>query len=95
MLSALADTFAKLRPEDRLFLLPVYDAGGTADRSVSSDMLKGEISKRGYLGTTLVSDIAAAEKALTDVVNDFGEDDAILICGARDYALPVLARSIT
>ncbi len=95
MLSALADTFAKLRLEDRLFLLPVYDAGGTADRSVSSDMLKGEISKRGYLGTTLVSDIAAAEKALTDVVNDFGEDDAILICGARDYALPVLARSIT
>ena len=40
MMDALAEMFAEtVRPCDKLLLLPVYDAGGTTDRSVNSDEL--------------------------------------------------------
>ena len=45
MLDALAAMFAEvLRPTDLLILLPVYDAGGTTDRSINSDALLAKIS---------------------------------------------------
>ena len=49
MMDALAAMFAEtVRPQDKLLLLPVYDAGGTTDRSVNSDAL---LEKIGSLGT--------------------------------------------
>ena len=83
MKDALAAMFAAtLRPEDALYLLPVYDAGGTADRSVNSEALGiGEV----------LPDLAAAERALREAAPRFG---AIAICGARDPGLPVLARGL-
>jgi UDP-N-acetylmuramate-alanine ligase len=34
-----------LRKDDRLLLLPVYDVGGTADRTVDSSMLTAKIDE--------------------------------------------------
>ena len=83
MKDALAKMFAEtLRPEDSLYLLPVYDAGGTADRSVNSDALG--------IGRVL-ADLDEAAGVLHEAAPRFG---AICICGARDPGLPVLARRL-
>lgn len=102
MLSPLADAFAAgLRPRDALLLLPVYDAGGTADRTINSDALAAEIRRRGFGGVREVRDIAEARRALAGLAGDFeaeagggGRRGALLVCGARDPDLPRLARSL-
>lgn len=95
MLEPLAEAFAgTLRKDDELLLLPVYDAGGTADRSINSDALAVAIRRLGYAGVREVSDIAEADKALRTFSADAGSEGAILICGARDPALPRLARQL-
>ena len=48
MMDALATMFAEtVRPCDKLLLLPVYDAGGTTDRSINSDALLEKVKVRG------------------------------------------------
>ena len=87
MMDALAEMFAEtLRPQDRLVLLPVYDAGGTADRSVNSDALAEKIS-----GSMFVKTPEEAEGLLRAQASAFG---AIVTAGARDPALPVMARKL-
>ena len=45
MVDALGKMFAEtVRPQDKLLLLPVYDAGGTTDRSINSDALLERIA---------------------------------------------------
>lgn len=84
---ALAEMFnSVLRPQDRLFLLPVYDAGGTADRSVNSDVLAARIR-----GCEFVETPDGAARLLTAQAPAFG---AIVTAGARDPALPVTARRL-
>lgn len=83
MKDAIAKMFAEtLRPKDALYLLPVYDAGGTADRSVNSDALG--------IGR-LLADLDEAERVLREDAPRFG---TISICGARDPGLPLLARRL-
>ncbi|MBP3406406.1 MAG: hypothetical protein J6N18_09905 [Kiritimatiellae bacterium] len=87
IMDALAEMFAEtLRPQDRLVLLPVYDAGGTADRSVNSDALAEKIS-----GSIFVKTPEEAEGLLRAQASAFG---AIVTAGARDPALPVIARKL-
>jgi UDP-N-acetylmuramate--alanine ligase len=87
MLVPLADMFREMkRPQDALFLLPVYDAGGTADRSVNSDALAALVP-----GAELVEDLQEAESVLRRRAPAFG---AIATAGARDPGLPVLARRL-
>jgi UDP-N-acetylmuramate--alanine ligase len=87
MLTPLADMFREMkRPQDALFLLPVYDAGGTADRSVNSDALAALVP-----GAELVEDLQEAESVLRRRAPAFG---AIATAGARDPGLPVLARRL-
>lgn len=95
MLHPLAEAFAaNLRPADRLFLLPVYDAGGTADRTISSGDLAEAIRGLGFAGVSEVADIAEAETALRAFAAASGPSAAILVCGARDPALPRLAAAL-
>ena len=91
MLEPLAASFRSvMRPQDALVLLPVYDAGGTADRSVNSDALAARLA--GAPGTVaLVQDLEGAEAYLRARVDAFG---AIVTAGARDPGLPVLARRL-
>ena len=87
MMDALASMFGlALRPQDRLFVLPVYDAGGTADRSVNSDALAAKIR-----GCEFVETPDGAARLLTAQAPAFG---AIVTAGARDPALPVTARRL-
>ncbi len=89
MRADLADMFAEtLRPRDRLFLLPVFDAGGTADRSVSSADLAADLAARG-LHAALP---ATPEDAAAAILAEAGPDDIAAVFGARDPALPRLAR---
>lgn len=95
MLGELARAFAEnLRAGDGLYLLPVYDAGGTADRTINSGALEAEIRGLGFGNVTLVADAAAAEGALRAFAEEAGADAAILVCGARDPGLPRLARKL-
>ena len=87
MMDALATMFNEtIRPQDRLLLLPVYDAGGTTDRSVNSDLLAAKVVR-----CELVADLEAAYGWISANRADF---EAFATCGARDPDLPALAARI-
>ena len=91
MMDALARMFCGvMRPQDALFLLPVYDAGGTADRSVNSDALVSLLSDSPGR-VELVSTLEEAESALRACA---GASGVIVTAGARDPGLSVLARRL-
>ena len=90
MMDALAAMFNEtMRPCDKLLLLPVYDAGGTADRSINSDALAARL-KPGLCelvsGLDAAYDWCAARR---------GGYDAFVTCGARDPGLPALATRLS
>ena len=92
MMDALAAMFAEtVRPQDKLLLLPVYDAGGTTDRSVNSDELKAKVEGEAEQRIELVSDLDAAYDWCAAHRGDFA---AFVTCGARDPGLPGLARRL-
>ena len=92
MLDALAEMFrATLRPQDVLVLPPVYDAGGTADRSINSDALAARLADA-HGKVVPVKDLKEAETVLRTHAPAVG---AIVTAGARDPGLPVLARRLT
>lgn len=89
MMDALAAMFNDtVRPCDRLLLLPVYDAGGTTDRSVNSDALAAKIAPG---KAVMVPDLDAAYAWMAGHRGGFA---ALATCGARDPGLPVLAKRL-
>ena len=87
MMDALATMFNEtIRPQDKLLLLPVYDAGGKTDRSVNSDSLAAKVAC-----CELVADLEAAYGWIAANRDDF---EAFATCGARDPDLPALAARI-
>jgi len=79
-----------LRPEDRLYLLPVFYAGGTATRSISTEDLVHDLQQR-HVPVEGVSDYAALIQRLREEARP---GDVILCMGARDPELPVFARRL-
>ncbi|HKQ59375.1 MAG TPA: Mur ligase domain-containing protein [Candidatus Eisenbacteria bacterium] len=79
-----------LRPEDMLWMLEVYYAGGTTNRDFSAADIVGEIAGRGARSEFapsrdwLAARIAAEARA----------GDLVLVMGARDPSLTDLARQI-
>ncbi len=89
-LEGFAQTFSnELREDDRLILLPVYDAGGTTDRSISSQDLADRIESR------RVCVACNREDAIEDLKRTAAVGDAIVVTGARDDTLAELAESIS
>lgn len=89
MMDALVTMFrGTLRACDLLLLPPVYDAGGTTDRSVNSDAL---VAKLAGAPVQFVEDLEDAESILRTRASAFG---ALVAAGARDPGLPVLARRL-
>ena len=89
MLESLAAMFrATLRASDLLLLPPVYDAGGTTDRSINSDALVSELNGA---PVSFVQTLEDAEAILRTRASAFG---AIVTAGARDPGLPALARRL-
>ncbi len=79
-----------LREKDRLLLLPIYYAGGSADRDVSSVKLAEQIDpcqRKVYAPTE-------REEALTLIKEIVTPEDVIISMGARDPSLPAFAQSI-
>lgn len=76
-----------VRPGDRLLVLPVYDMGGTADRSVTSDTFVARLAARG-VPAQAVATLDAAEAALRAFA---APGTALVTFGARDPGLPRLA----
>lgn len=88
MMDALASMFnATLRPCDRLLLLPVYDAGGTADRSVASEDLAARLS-------CPVECVGGSDEAAARMRAFAAPGRILSVFGARDPGLPVLASSL-
>ena len=100
MMDALAAMFAEtVRSQDELLLLPVYDAGGTTDRSVNSDALVEKLQAAGFgfqvpgaFPVELVADLDAAFDWCAAHKGDFA---AFVTCGARDPGLPGLAKRLS
>jgi UDP-N-acetylmuramate--alanine ligase len=94
-LAAMADDLAEmfkqvLRPNDRLYVLPVYYAGGTANRQLESSGWVCRLQAAGIAAEHML-DYPALEKAILDRVR---EGDAVLCMGARDPELPFFARHL-
>ncbi len=84
-------TFATaLRPEDRLWMLEVYYAGGTATRDFSAADIVAQIAARGS-----AAEFAPTRDWLVDrIAREARSGDLVLVMGARDPTLTHLARTI-
>lgn len=91
MQSELVEAFAEAcRPGDRLFILPVFYAGGTAKQVVTAEDFVASLRARG-VPAEFVPDYATLEAALLGVAKD---GDAVLGMGARDPELPWFAQRL-
>lgn len=91
MIEGLVEIFARVcRPADTLLLLPVYDAGGTADRSVGSDILASQLREKGVT-VVAVQTLEAAESLMREKA---AKNGVLVTFGARDPGLPRLARRL-
>ncbi|MFH1706597.1 MAG: Mur ligase domain-containing protein [Planctomycetota bacterium] len=76
-------------PSDRLFIIDIFYAGGTADKSISSADIAAEVAARG---------IAAAQVTRADAAQAAAAaarpGDVVLVMGARDITLADLAKAI-
>jgi len=88
MMDDLVNMFATVCTDnDKLLLLPVYDAGGTASRDVSSEDLASKLIVKG-VKVELLKDLECAGIRMRELSSGFG----VLACfGARDPGLPKLA----
>jgi UDP-N-acetylmuramate--alanine ligase len=74
--------------EDMLLFLKIYDAGGTADRSISSEDLLNDIAGPQLLHTPERDAAIAAVRSMAQA------GDVIAILGARDDTLSAFARRV-
>jgi UDP-N-acetylmuramate--alanine ligase len=79
-----------LRPEDRLLLAPIYDAGGTADRTIRSEDVTLPLTRAGIAASVPPTREVAAREILAGARGG----DRVVVMGARDDTLPLFARSI-
>lgn len=87
----LADMFSTvLRQSDVLFMLPIYYAGGTAQKDISSGDIASLINKRGRTASVL----SDKEECVSTVRSIASPGNAILVMGARDPSLSSLATTI-
>jgi len=81
------DAFCEgLRPEDRLVILPIYYAGGTASRDITSRDVAGAVAARGKA--------AEAANSREEILEDLGACRNYVVFGARDETLADFAREI-
>jgi UDP-N-acetylmuramate--alanine ligase len=81
---------AVFRRNESLYLLPIYYAGGTAQKDISSeDIIQG-------LGPVAFHAQALRDRdeLLTRLKTDAKAGDCVLLMGARDPSLPALVKKI-
>ena len=90
MKDELTDAFVSVcKPGDRLYLLPVFYAGGTANKTITSEDFAALLRARG-VAAEAVPDYGVLAERLTAA----RPGDAILGMGARDPELPLFARRL-
>ena len=84
-------TFSReLAPDDRLWMLEVFYAGGTATRDFSAADIIAEIADRG-----INAEFAPTrEQLIARIAEEAQPGDLVLVMGARDPSLTELARAI-
>ncbi len=78
------------RPQDSLYLLPIYYAGGTAKKDISSeDIVHG-------LGPVVFNAqaVSSRDQLLSRLKADAKPEDCILVMGARDPSLPSFVKKV-
>jgi UDP-N-acetylmuramate--alanine ligase len=87
----LVDTFSQvIRGTDEVYFLPIYFAGGTVKKDISSDDLSDLVKKRGvksYAPQNREGLIAALKQRVKP-------GDVVILMGARDPGLSLLAQGI-
>lgn len=92
MMDDLVEAFSRVcREQDTLLMLPVYDVGGTADRSVNSDVLTSHLKGRN-VRVVGVADLTEAEVIMRQHAE--AGIGVVVTLGARDPGLPELARRL-
>lgn len=81
---------AVFRQNDSLYLLPIYYAGGTAQRDISSEDIIGGLGPVSF-NAQAVKD---REELLAGLKTDARPGDCVLVMGARDPSLPSLVRKV-
>ena len=80
----------ELAPGDRLWMLEVFYAGGTATRDFSAADIVAEIASRG----TNAEFAPTRERLIARIAEQAQPGDLVLVMGARDPSLTELARAI-
>lgn len=79
--------FRQLCKQDRLFILPVFYAGGTTDRKMTTPDFVSMLKEQ-----NIPADFCESYKALFELLPKAENGDALLFMGARDPELPIQAR---
>ncbi|MEI7881371.1 MAG: Mur ligase domain-containing protein [bacterium] len=91
MLDDLVRTFAELcRPADKLYLMPVYYAGGTVSKQRDSDELVEKLCARGVPAAWM----ADYDVLMAEMMGQARGGDVVLCMGARDPGIPQFARDL-
>lgn len=86
-----ARVFAEaLRPGDALFLLPIYYAGGTANKDISSRDMAADIVD----SSARIHSPPSRDEAIARIARDAQPGDVVLSMGARDPSLADFARAL-
>jgi len=78
------------RKSDSLYLLPIYYAGGTAQKNISSEDIVNGLAPAAFKAQA----VKDRDELLSTLQADVKPDDCILIMGARDPSLPSLVKKI-
>jgi len=79
---------AVFRPRDLLYLLPIYYAGGTAQKDISSQDIVDGLGPVSFRAQA----VKDRDELLVNLKADAAQGDCVLIMGARDPSLPALVR---
>jgi UDP-N-acetylmuramate--alanine ligase len=87
----LVDTFARLiRDTDEVYFLPIYYAGGTVKKDISSEDLADLVSKRGVMSYAP----QCRNGLIADLKQRIKPGDVVILLGARDPTLSLLVQEI-
>ncbi len=91
MFEDLVTTFAELcRPDDKLYLMPVYYAGGTVSKQKDADELVIRLRQRGVPAAWMTD----YDVLMTELKSQAKAGDVVLCMGARDPGIPQFARDL-
>ncbi len=86
----IATFLTAFHPNDSLYLLPIYYAGGTAEKDISSEDIERGLGSASFKARA----VKDREALLTELKSGVKSEDCILIMGARDPSLPAFVQRV-